>query len=64
VPARWSGTGFSLIGPTNPNPRPFFPATTEEEFIAKFKKLDREMKEKREGKYFFRKSFIQNLQRW
>ena len=46
VPARWSGTGFSLIGLTNPNSRPFFPATTEEAFIARFKKLDREMKEK------------------
>ena len=46
VPARWSATGFSLIGLTNPNSRPFFPATTEEGVIAKFKKLDREMKGK------------------
>jgi len=49
VPARGSGTGFSLLGPTNPNPRPFFPATIEEEFIAKFKTLDREMKWKGGG---------------
>ena len=48
--ARWSGTGFPLIGLTNPNPRHFFPATTEEEFLAKFKKLDREMRGKK-GKF-------------